>query len=100
MLLYLNGVLQDSTKELEIFNEDKGFTATVIYKIGSRKAEIVSSQILNNCTEIHHLYNINSVYDPKGIAFESDIHFTGCTREVKQIEIVWITDALRIEEEY
>jgi hypothetical protein len=102
MLLYLNGVLQDSTKELEVFNEDKGFTVTVIYKIDSRYAKLlsISSQILNNCTEIHNLYNINWVHHTAKIAFESDIHMTGCTREIEDLEIVWITDALSIEENY
>ena len=100
MLLYLNGVLQDSTKEFEIFNEDNGFTVIVIYKISSRKSKLDSYEILNNCTEIHNLYNIDWESDPAKIAFESDIHGTGCNREAQDIEIVWITDALRIEEEY
>jgi len=40
--------------------------------------------ILNNVTEIH--YNYTSVLSGLQIAFESDIHETGCTKNVADID--------------
>ena len=41
-------------------------------------------EILNNVTEIH--YNYTSVLSGLQIAFESDIHETGCTKNVADID--------------
>ena len=90
-LIYLGEEL-DSTKEKEIFSGSKfGFNVIVVYKIDSwmsqhRKEQVVD--IYNNCTEVHYLYETYGLN--KRIAFESDIHRTGCTRNVDDIESVEI----------
>jgi hypothetical protein len=53
-----------------------------------------SKTVLRNVTEIHHNYNferaknapVNSFLKETRIAFESNIHYTGCTYFVEDIE--------------
>ena len=44
------------------------------------------NETFNNCTEVHNGYDFNC----SKIAFESDIHATGCTRNKYDIESVTI----------
>jgi hypothetical protein len=52
---------------------------------------------MNNCTEVHNKYE--SILNLRGdcIAFESDIHITGCNRTNCDIESVIIENANKIE---
>ena len=89
-LVYLNKEL-DSSLEHELFSENEfGFKVTVTYK-DSR------IDIMNNCTEVHNKYE--SLRDDC-IAFESDIHFTGCDRTNCDIESVIIENANKIEKNF
>jgi hypothetical protein len=64
--------------------ENLGMKVTIKFKKNSIYNG--STSILHNITEIHH--NYNTVYASEGerIAFESDIHSTGCTYEVNDIQ--------------
>lgn len=90
-LIYLEEEL-DINKEREIISGSKfGFNVFVVYKMDSWRSEYKKEKavdIYNNCTEIHYLYE--SLRNEKRIAFESDIHGTGCTRNVDDIESVEI----------
>ena len=52
----------------------------------------------NNCTEVHHIYD--SLSTRERIAFESDLHGTGGTRDIKEIQSVVITKADKMEDHY
>jgi hypothetical protein len=91
-LTYLGEEL-DSTKEKEILSGSKfGFNVIVVYKIDSWMSKYEKEQVVdifNNCTEVHNLFE-SFIPREKRIAFESDIHHTGCTRNVDDIESVEI----------
>jgi hypothetical protein len=55
----------------------------VAIKYNEKHTNRVKEEILNNVTEIH--YNFPSVISGR-IAFESDIHNTGCLRAIDEIE--------------
>jgi hypothetical protein len=93
MKLIFLGEELDSTKEKEILSGSKfGFNVIVVYKMDSWMSQHKKEQVVdvfNNCTEVHHLFE--SIFpEKKRIAFESDIHRTGCTRNVDDIESVEI----------
>lgn len=93
-LIYLNTEL-DSEKEWELNSDTEfGFNVTVTYKKNSDYIENSSSntEVCYNCTEVHSRYR-SAVSEGKRIAFESDIHSTGCTRAIKEIELVEISIA-------
>lgn len=87
-ITYLNQEL-DPNKEHELFKEDNlGFDITVQYSIYQ------APQTFYNCTEFHWRYNESSEWDKdKRVAFESDIHCTGSTRSIKDIDNVIIVEA-------
>jgi len=60
---------------------NNGMRVVISYKEREGDWEI---EILNNVTEIH--YNYTSVLSGLQIAFESDIHETGCTKNVADID--------------
>lgn len=100
---YLGSVL-DSTKEHELFpeNGELGFDISVEYKSDSWMAKAGHPiQKFNNCTEFHWRYTdmFNEV-SSDGVAFESDIHGTGCTRKIEYIKSVTIIDSVKVQEEY
>lgn len=85
----------DSSVEYELFSDNEnGFNVTVTYKkdswMSQKKGQQVT-RVFNNCTEIHHLF------EEDRIAFGSDIHLTGCTRSVDDIESVVIEISNRRE---
>ena len=59
-----------------------GMQVTITYNENSHMGNIIET--LNNVTEIH--YNYTSVLSGLQIAFESDIHETGCTKNVADID--------------
>ena len=76
--------------EHELFTEHEfGFDAIIIYKDGE-------VQTRNNLTEVHHLYK--STFE--SIAFESDIHSTGGTVRLEDIDIVVIVLSVIKHENY
>lgn len=102
-IVYLGSEI-DSDKEREILTENEhGFKVTVTYKRDSWMSVRSGKQVIdvfNNCTEVHHMYDTIIRLDDKRIAFESDIHKTGCTRSVDDIECVNIESALSKEDEF
>ena len=90
-LIFLGSEL-NVNKEQELFPTDKtlGFDAIIVYKDGR-------GEVRHNLTEVHHLYK--SPFEPS-IAFESDIHGTGGTAKVENIEIVIIVLATEKANEY
>lgn len=99
-LIYLGEEI-DTTKEYEVFsNNEYGFKVTVTYKKDSWMSEHQKKQaidVFNNCAEVHHMYDKIIRKDDIKIAFESDIHKTGCNRSVNDIESVKIELADKIE---
>lgn len=88
-LIYLGEEL-DATQEHELTNDfTHGVDTVIIGKDGRVETR-------NNCTEVHHLYK---GIEPS-IAFESDIHLTGGTRKVEEIETVVIVKAAETSENY
>lgn len=104
--LILNGKELPWDQELEIFNHEFGFNVAITLRddIKNLKGEIHpwagKTEYINNCTEVHHLYNKNRKWDEPKSAFESDIHSTGCTKKVSRIAKIVIITATKIEEEY
>jgi hypothetical protein len=95
MKLIVNGVELDPNQELEIFNDDKGFDIYVTYKPDSFLAKHgVYEATVHNCTEFHHLFSKESS------AFESDIHCTGGTRKVNELDCIIVSDATVLHETY
>lgn len=87
--LYL-GTKLNINIEHELFTENEfGFDAIIIYKDGEVETR-------NNLTEIHHLYESQF----ESIAFESDIHCTGGTVRLEDIDIVVIVLAAIKHENY
>jgi hypothetical protein len=94
-LIYLNKKL-DTSKEHEIFsNNEFGLKVTVTFKPGN-----FSNEILNNCTEVHYKYKDLGLHTTERIAFESDIHNTGCTYLIRNIKSVVIEEATEKEDEF
>ena len=100
---YLGSVL-DSSKEHELFSENLkfGFDISVEYTSDSWMSKAGhSTSKFNNCTEFHWRYtDIFNVEPSDGVAFESDIHCTGCTRKIENIKSVTIVEADKLHNKY
>jgi hypothetical protein len=102
-LIYLDLEL-DPSKEHKLYSKNLfGFKVTVKYKritsyTNKHKMEHVVN-IFNNCTEVHHMYKTLSDKRDK-IAFESDIHNTGCSQLINDIKSVIIEEATEKEKEF
>ncbi|MCK9445661.1 hypothetical protein M0Q50_02080 [bacterium] len=94
MKLIFLGEELDSTKEQELVDTGIGFYVTIKYKSNL----VYHNECINNCTEVHNLYE--TFGDRKCIAFESNIHQTGFTREIENVESVIIELSDRIEQEF
>mgnify|MGYP003648010651 CR=1 FL=1 len=93
LIFTINGEIQDCQRELEIFNDDNpfGFNCIVIYKEGVWKDIKFAEK--HNVTEVHYLYKTYESYSGKRCAFESDIHRTGMTVDLKEIDAIIVTKA-------
>ncbi len=96
-VIYLGVELENPTKEQEIFpkNLNLGFTVTIKYADNGNYRGIIV--IHNNVTEIH--INYKTVGNPR-VAIETDIHSTGGTREINDVDTLTIVDATEIATEY
>lgn len=95
--LTILGKEHNPNTEIEVFNENEfGFKVTVQFTPESWYPE--KTLVLNNVTEVHNLYS--SLRDNKSIAFESDLHGTGMTKEHKDILSVTVEHSDKLEEEY
>lgn len=84
-LIYLGQEL-DTTKEHELlFKSEFGFKVDIKYTKESWYP--TKEGTAYNCTEVHHLWS-NDYMGGASIAFESDIHCSGFTRRIDDIESV------------
>ena len=84
-LIYLGQEL-DTTKEHELVTESEfGFKVHIKYTRESWYP--IREYYCHNITEVHHLFSEDYMGGPS-IAFESDIHQTGFTRRISDIESV------------
>lgn len=92
MDILFNNKKLDSSKEHVIFSEsENGFKVHVTYSktfYGFKQG--VKTETFYNVTEVHHKYP--DVIHDEGvkIAFESDVHSTGCTRNISDIKEIVI----------
>jgi hypothetical protein len=94
MKLTIFGRQHDSSKEIEIISDKEfGMKATIIYK---KECYDGNTEVRNNLTEFHHLYNkdrVNELKHPElyyESAFESDIHGSGGTKYIKRLDSITI----------
>lgn len=80
LILVLNGVAIDPTKEWEIFSET-GFTVDVIF---NQERPGMNPRRVKNVTELHWRYDLKG----KSLALESDIDSAGQTLEIDWVQIV------------
>jgi hypothetical protein len=100
MQLTFLGKQQDCNKELEVFSEPEhefGFIAKVIFKQDSWYE--YKEVFYTNLTEVHFRYN-DVIHNRSRVAFESDIHRTGCTKELDDIESIEVTKANMLYSSY
>jgi hypothetical protein len=95
-LIYLGKEL-DTTQEHELIT-DSEFGFKVDIKMTEESGYTVK-ETAYNCTEVHHLWSENYM-GGASIAFESDIHRTGFTRRINDIESVTIEWADKLYENY
>jgi hypothetical protein len=94
-LIYLGEEL-DSTKEHELLTDSEfGFKVD----IEMTKESFYKDTTAYNCTEVHHLWS-EDYMGGASIAFESDIHGTGFTRRINDIESVTIELATKLYNQY
>lgn len=77
-------MVKNPKKEKETYYKGKGVKVIIKFKRSSPYGRRQSTY--RNVTEIHKNYNNSGK-----IAFESDIHTTGITQEIKHIESIKIT---------
>lgn len=88
----------DASKEHELFSENEfGFKVTIQCTKESWYPE--KEHIVYNCTEVHNLWSKNYM-GGASIAFESDIHGSGFTRRIDDIESVTIEKADKLYDSY
>ena len=105
MKLFFNDIELDASKEHELVADTEfGYDVDIVYESDVMRhtinGDIVDmykaigyEQHFNNCTEVHHLYERDLPFGEHRIAFESDIHCTGCTREINYIKSVHVKTA-------
>ncbi len=101
-LIFLGELLDSNIEQILTHSNKFGLKVSVVYNSDSWISKIEGEQVVeifNNCTEIHHLYKTFDKNE-KNIAFESDIHRTGYTRSVNDIESVEITNADKLEVDF
>ena len=96
-LIYLVQEL-DTTKEHELLT-DSEFGFKVDIKMAKDNLYKVKEDTAYNCTEVHHLWSLDYM-GGASIAFESDIHTTGFTRRINDIETVTIELADKLYDKY
>lgn len=93
MLLLNNGITLDPTIEHEINADGHGMDVTVIAKDGYTRT-------FHNCTEVHYMFPRTIHSFGEACAFESDIHSTGCTRDLDNLMVISIATATQRHDNY
>lgn len=94
-LVYLEKEL-DPEVEHELFCGEFGFLVEI--KFADNSIYKGREDTLHNVTEVHNLYRPSAIH--KSIAFESDIHGTGCTYDQDFLEEVIIKKAKKQYENF
>ena len=88
--------LTPADAETELFSEhfglEFGFRVTVDYH--TPYAGRIWQHVLHNVTEVHWKYDEVGIVDELGVAFESDLLGTGCTRKVNIVASVFVVPEL------
>jgi len=95
MNFIVNNIEQDVNKELEIFSKTEfGMTACIIFKDGT-------SEIRNNLTEVHYMFQSPTIAQfGHSCAFESDIHGTGGTIDLRNLIAIVVYPATEKAKNY
>ena len=96
-IIYLGEEL-DASVEHELFTDNE-FVFKVDIKYTEESWYPVKEGTAYNCTEVHHLWSLDYMGGPS-IAFESDIHSTGFTKRIDDIELVTIELATELFDKY
>jgi len=96
-LIYLGQELDTKQEHELLSNSEFGFKVDIKYTKESWYP--TKEDTAYNCTEVHHLWSLDYM-GGASIAFESDIHGTGFTRRINDIELVTIELADRLYEKY
>jgi hypothetical protein len=90
----------DSELELKV-NDELGLDCHIKFKDDIDAPWAGKVEVRHNCTEFHHLYNFEDrSFDKMSSAFESDIHCTGGTKSVSDIEWIVVVKAIKLNSEY
>ena len=89
--LILFGAKVKWDNELEVISEDEFGMDITIHMVDGTK------QTRHNCTEFHHLFDS---YFEQASAFESDIHSTGGTIDLKRMTKIEVIKATKLNETY
>jgi len=103
MKLFYLGEKVNNRKEQNIESEglEFGFCVEIKYKRDSWNYKYIQKAVLHNCTQVHYGYTEMGTIQPlTKIAFESDIHSTGFSGEIKDIESVNIKIENKRHKEY
>jgi len=98
--LMVHGKSLPWTEEIEIMDESEfGMNITInvdYYVVGN------VTETRHNCTELHHLFDKGRVtsFEDMSSAFESDIHGTGGTKEMRKLKWVKAEKALKLHNSY
>lgn len=85
----------DNTKEHEIFaSTEHKFGLKAIVKFKDERDGVHN---FNNLTEVHYMYK---TFDKPKVAFESELHHTGGTRELDRLESIEIVVAEGMAQEW
>lgn len=108
--VYFFGVRQIPNQEKEIFSDDMdceyGFKVIAHKNPHTINEEVIPAeiQVYRNVTEVHYLYDLNNKFhDSKWdfrIAFDSDIHGTGCVRKISRYDTIHIERETRYADEF
>jgi hypothetical protein len=79
--------------EIKVDRTELGMDCYIVYNDGT-------SETAHNCTEFHHLYDKSYGFTRVSSAFESDIHQTGMTKEVKYIKWIVVVKSIKLNPEY
>lgn len=99
-MLTLNGKDLDNTIEHELKSDSvHGFNVHINFKHGTPYHKDNPEGVkYYNVTEVHWMFE-SMLGHRKMVAIESDIHHTGCTKEIAEIESLTITDARKLEKD-
>lgn len=98
-LIYLGKELDTKIEHELITDHEFGFNVRIKYTPESFYKLSDKEQFFNNCTEVHYMFEGLDGRKNR-VAFESDLHGTGCNREIESIESIEIMLANKMEDNW